>query len=212
MADSPQTLHNQGDGSSLAAVATEPNAQQTDATTAKAAGLSGAPDHVVDDFLPINGTDYVEFYVGNAKQAALLLRLRVRLRDRRPTGGRRRGTARPRATSSSRTRSASSSRPRSTPTTRSPQHVAKHGDGVKDIALWVDDATKSFEEVTKRGAVAIREPEVLEDEHGRVVLSAMGTYGDTIHTFVERKDYDGLFLPGFETVGERRTGSRSPSA
>ena len=80
------------------------------------------------------------------------------------------------------------------------KHVAKHGDGVKDIAIWVDDATTSFEEVTKRGAVAVKEPETIEDAHGKVVLSAMGTYGETIHTFVERKDYTGVFLPGFVAV------------
>ena len=196
MADTPQTFQH-GDGSSLDAVATEPNAQITNATTAEEAGLRGAPDHVADDFLPINGTDYVEFYVGNAKQAAYFYSAAFGFRIvgyRGPETGHREAASYLLKQDKIRfvfTTALSSDSPIA-------EHVAKHGDGVRDIALWVDDATKSFEEVTKRGAVAIREPETLEDEHGQVVMSAMGTYGDTIHTFVERKDYDGLFLPGFQ--------------
>ena len=69
---------------------------------------------------------------------------------------------------------------------------------MKAIALWVDDATKSWRETTERGAVSVFEPETREDGNGHVVLSAIETYGDTIHVFVERKNYDGLFLPGYE--------------
>ena len=188
-----------GDGSSVDAVATEPAAQQIGEDTAEKAGLSlkGAPDHVEDDFLPINGTDYVEFYVGNAKQAAHFYAAAFGFRIsayRGPETGHR--DAASYLVTQDKIRFVFTTAIRSDGPVA--EHVAKHGDGVKDIALWVDDATRSFEEVTKRGAVAVREPEVLEDEHGRVVVSAMGTYGDTIHTFVERSAYDGPFLPGFE--------------
>ncbi len=78
------------------------------------------------------------------------------------------------------------------------QHVTKHGDGVKIIALWVDDARKSFEETTKRGAKIFLEPTVEKDEHGEIVKAGIYTYGETIHMFVERKNYKGTFLPGFK--------------
>lgn len=163
--------------------------------------LTSAPDAVApgDDFLPLNGTDYVEFYVGNAKQAAHFyatafgfsvdgyLGPETGHRDRASylvTQGKIRFVL---------TGAMGPDGPIA-------DHVRAHGDGVKDLALWVDDATKSFEETTKRGARAVREPEVLEDANGRVVVSAIATYGDTIHTFVERSAYNGLFLPGFEPV------------
>ena len=76
-------------------------------------------------------------------------------------------------------------------------HVHEHGDGVRDLALWVDDAAAAYEAATARGAIAIHPPEVMEDADGRVVRAAIGTYGDTIHSLVERTDYHGLFLPGF---------------
>ena len=78
------------------------------------------------------------------------------------------------------------------------EHVRKHGDGVKVLALWVDDATKSFHETTIRGAVAAKKPEVLKDDFGEAVVSSIKTYGETIHTFVERKNYKGPFLPGYK--------------
>ncbi|MBS1612700.1 MAG: 4-hydroxyphenylpyruvate dioxygenase, partial [Bacteroidetes bacterium] len=78
------------------------------------------------------------------------------------------------------------------------QHHLKHGDGVKVLALWVDDARKSYEETTKRGAKGVMEPTVYKDEHGEVVISAIATYGETIHKFIERKNYNGAFLPGYE--------------
>ncbi len=199
MADSTSTFQNQSDGSALDAVATEPGAQQTTATTAEAAGLSlrDAPDHIADDFLPINGTDYVEFYVGNAKQAAYFYAAAFGFEIagyRGPETGHREAASY--LLKQNKIRFVFTTAIRSdSPIAR---HVAQHGDGVKDIALWVDDARSAFEETTKRGAVAVREPEVLEDEHGQIVVSAMGTYGDTIHTFVERKNYNGLFMPGFE--------------
>ncbi len=188
-----------GDGASVDAVATEPAAPLVGADTAEKAGLSlkGAPDHVEDDFLPINGTDYVEFYVGNAKQAAYFYAGAFGFQItayRGPETGHREAASYLLVQDKVRfvlTTPLSSD-------SEIARHIHQHGDGVKDIALWVDDARSAFEETTQRGAVPVREPEVLEDEHGRVVVAAMGTYGDTVHTFVERKDYNGTFLPGFE--------------
>ena len=180
------------------AVGTEPAAMQTGADTAEEAGLSlrGAPDHVEDDFLPINGTDYVEFYVGNARQAAHFYASAFGFEIvayRGPETGHREAASY--LLKQDKIRFVFTTSIRSD--TDIARHVATHGDGVRDIALWVDDARQSFEEVKKRGATIVREPEVLEDEHGQVVVAAMGTYGDTIHTFVERSAYDGPFLPGF---------------
>jgi 4-hydroxyphenylpyruvate dioxygenase len=79
-------------------------------------------------------------------------------------------------------------------------HINHHGDGVKTLALWVDDATKSWEETTKRGAVSVQEPTTISDDHGTVVISGIRTYGDTVHMFVERKNYTGVFLPGFQAM------------
>ncbi len=79
-------------------------------------------------------------------------------------------------------------------------HIRLHGDGVRDLALMVEDAESAFRETTKRGGVPIRRPETITDDHGSVTLSAIGTYGDTIHTFVDRTNYDGPFLPGYEAV------------
>lgn len=161
--------------------------------------LKDAPDAVSpgEDFLPINGTDYVEFYVGNAKQSAHYYASAFGFKIigyRGPETG-----TRDRASyllKQDKIRFVLTTAIKSDSLIA--EHVAKHGDGVRDIALWVDDARSAFEEVTKRGAVPIREPEVISDEHGEIVVSAMGTYGDTIHTFVERKNYNGLFMPGFE--------------
>lgn len=149
------------------------------------------------DFLPINGTDYVEFYVGNAKQAAhfyktafgfqslaysgletgdstktsyVLVQDKIRIVLTTPMSG----------------------------NTEIEEHITKHGDGVKVIALWVEDATKAWEETTKRGAKSYMEPTKMEDKNGVVIRSGIHTYGDTVHVFIERKNYNGIFLPGFE--------------
>ncbi|MEH6657868.1 4-hydroxyphenylpyruvate dioxygenase [Leeuwenhoekiella marinoflava] len=148
------------------------------------------------DFLPLLGTDYVEFYVGNAKQAAhfyktafgfesfaysgletgqkdrvsyVLKQDKIRLVLTSPLGS------------------------------DSPinDHIVKHGDGVKVVALWVEDARSAFEETTKRGAKPFMEPKVEKDEHGEVVRSGIYTYGETVHMFVERKNYNGQFMPGY---------------
>ena len=149
------------------------------------------------DFLPLLGTDYVEFYVGNAKQSAyfyktafgfqsyaykgletgcneyasyVLIQDKIRLVLTTPLHS------------------------------KSPinDHLKKHGDGVKVIALWVNDATKAWEETTKRGAKSFMKPTVEKDDDGQVVRSGIHTYGDVVHIFVERKNYKGCFLPGYK--------------
>jgi 4-hydroxyphenylpyruvate dioxygenase len=149
------------------------------------------------DFLPINGTDYIEFYVGNARQAAhyfqtafgfqplahaglatglhdresyVLVQDKIRLVLTSPLVG----------------------------DTKIGRHIDAHGDGVRVVALWVDDATYSYEETVRRGAKSYMKPNRLEDEHGTVVCSGIHTYGDTVHVFVERKKYTGIFLPGYK--------------
>lgn len=159
-----------------------------------------APDNKVQsDFLPLLGTDHVEFYVGNAKQSAYYYQLAFGYRlvaySGPETGVRdkasyvlEQGKIRLVLTTALR------------PDHPISEHVKAHGDGVKVLALWVDDATRSFEETTKRGAKAVQDPTVLKDAFGEVTVSSIQTYGETIHTFVERKAYNGPFLPGFVKV------------
>ncbi|TJY38102.1 4-hydroxyphenylpyruvate dioxygenase [Pontimicrobium aquaticum] len=149
------------------------------------------------DFLPLLGTDYVEFYVGNAKQAAhfyktafgfqslayagletgvkdrasyVLVQDKIRLILTTPLNS------------------------------NSPinNHIVKHGDGVKVIALWVDDAKSAYKETTSRGAKSYLEPVVEKDEFGEVIKAGIHTYGETVHMFIERKNYNGMFLPGYQ--------------
>ena len=151
------------------------------------------------DFLPLNGTDYVEFYVGNAKQAAYYYKAAFGFQTLAYAGletGVKDRASYVLAQDKIRlvfTSPLNSSNPIN-------QHIVKHGDGVKVIALWVDDARKSFEETTKRGAKPYLEPVVEKDEFGEVVRSGIYTYGETIHLFVERKNYNGVFLPGYKAV------------
>ena len=154
----------------------------------------------VADYLPLNGTDYIEMYVGNAKQAAhfyktafgfqsyafagletglkdresyVLVQDKIRLVLTSPLYG----------------------------NSELGRHVEKHGDGVKVVALWVDDARYSFEETVKRGARPYLEPETLRDASGEVVRSGIYTYGDTVHLFIERKNYAGVFYAGLQSLG-----------
>ena len=154
-----------------------------------------APDQVTDTF-PINGTDFVEFYVGNAKQAAHFYRnvfgYRI-LAYRGPETGTRDRASYILEQGKVRLVLTTALRPDSDIAT----HVHKHGDGVKDIALWVDDARKAFRLAVERGAKPAYEPKSLVDEHGEVVIAGIHTYGETIHSLVERKNYKGLFMPGF---------------
>ena len=149
-----------------------------------------------DDFLPINGTDYVEFYVGNAKQAAHYYQtafgfqplayagLETGLKDRTSFVIRQDKITFVLTTAL-------------VPDSPIADHCRLHGDGVKVVALWVDDARKSFEETTKRGARPYLQPTVEKDDQGEVVMSGICTYGETVHVFVERRNYRGIFLPGY---------------
>ncbi|MBM4188990.1 MAG: 4-hydroxyphenylpyruvate dioxygenase [Gemmatimonadetes bacterium] len=156
------------------------------------------PETQVDAF-PINGTDYIEFYVGNAKQAAhyyqaafgfqlvgyqgpetgvrdrvsyLLVQNKIRFVLTTPLA----------------------------PGGPIADHIAMHGDGVRDLAFWVDDAREAFATAVARGATGVQQPTVTRDDDGEVVIAAIATYGDTIHSIVERRNYRGLFLPGFRAV------------
>jgi 4-hydroxyphenylpyruvate dioxygenase len=149
-----------------------------------------------DDFLPLLGTDYVELYCGNAKQSAHYYMTAwgfqpVAFRGLE-TGSKDRVSYVLRQDKITLVLTTSL-----VPGGPINEHVSRHGDGVKVIALWVDDATSSWNETTARGATSVFPPEVHEDKDGRVVTSAIATYGETVHVFVERKDYRGAFLPGF---------------
>jgi 4-hydroxyphenylpyruvate dioxygenase len=148
------------------------------------------------DTFPINGTDYIEFYVGNAKQAAhfyqaafgfqltayrgpetgvrdrvsyVLTHNKIRFVLTAPLG----------------------------PDGEIADHVRRHGDGVRDIALWVDDARDAYAKAVERGATVAYEPRVLRDDDGHVVVAGIKIYGDTIHSLIERRAYRGAFMPGF---------------
>jgi len=148
------------------------------------------------DFLPLNGTDHIEFYVGNAKQSAYYYQAafgyklvayagpETGLRDR-ASYVLQQGKIRLVFTTSL------------VPDSEISDHVRTHGDGVKVLALWVDDARKAYEATISRGAKSHAAPKVLQDANGEVVVASIHTYGETIHTFVERKNYKGLFLPGY---------------
>ena len=154
-----------------------------------------------NDFLPLNGTDYVEFYVGNAKQAAHFYRsafgMEMLAYCGPETGIRDRASY---LLVQNKIRFVLTTPMQ--PDSPIAEHVRKHGDGVRDVALWVDDAEAAYCETTKRGAKPVRPPEVLEDESGQIRISAIAAYGDTIHSFIERRNYTGLFLPGFVKIDQ----------
>ncbi len=154
-------------------------------------------EHV--DFLPINGTDHVEFFCGNAKQSAHFYRSAFGFKLVAycgPETGVRDRTSYVLQQDKIRLLLTTALHP-DHPVS---EHVRVHGDGVRDIALWVDDAESAFHETTKRGARPVMEPATFSDEHGEVKKSAIGIYGDTVHTFVERKNYRGVFMPGYKAV------------
>ena len=148
------------------------------------------------DFLELWGTDYVEFYVGNAKQSAYYFKTAFGFQEVAYAGLETGVTDRTSyvlqqdkirlVITSSMVENSDINR-----------HLNEHGDGVKIVALWVPDATKAFEETTKRGAKPFKQPQVSEDSNGKVVTSGIYTYGETVHLFVERNDYNGPFLPGY---------------
>lgn len=150
-----------------------------------------------EDFLPLLGTDHIELYCGNAKQSAHYYITAWGFEPVAYAGL---------ETGSKESVSYVLKQDKITLVLTSPlmpngpinDHINRHGDGVKTIALWVDDATKSWHETTSRGAVSVFEPLERQDDHGMVVMSAIETYGDTIHVFVERKNYTGIFLPGYQ--------------
>lgn len=149
------------------------------------------------DFMPINGTDYLELYVGNSKQAAHFYKtafgfqsmayagLETGLKDRESY-----------VVVQDKIRLVLTSPLRSG--TDIGRHIDQHGDGVKVVALWVDDATYAYNTAMEKGAKSYMEPVTEEDETGKIVRSGIYTYGETVHVFVERKDYDGVFMPGFK--------------
>ena len=151
------------------------------------------------DTFPINGTDFVEFYVGNAKQASHYYRTAFGFQlvgYRGPETGTRDRASYLLQQNKVRlllTTALSPDHPAAA-------HVALHGDGVRDIALWVDDARQAFDAAIERGARPAQKPTVLRDDGGEVVIAGIHTYGDTIHSLIERRNYKGLFLPGFQTV------------
>src|SRR5207244_11193318 len=161
------------------------------------------PTPVERDFLPLNGTDYVEFYTGNARQAAHYYRTAFGFRlaaYRGPETG-----VRDRASYvlvQNKIRFVLTTP--LAPDSNIAEHVRLHGDGVRDIALWVDDAEAAWRETTRRGARSVREPETLRDEHGEVRIASIAIYGDTIHSFVERGCYRGVFLPGYAPAAGAR--------
>lgn len=159
-------------------------------------------DHnAAEDFLPLLGTDYLEFYVGNAKQSAYFYQTAFGFQlvayAGPETGVRNKasyvlqqGKVRLVLTTSFDPNDAIS------------EHVRKHGDGVKVLALWVDDAAKAYEETTKRGGKGVLTPQIHKDEFGEVKTASIQTYGETLHTFVERQNYSGAFMPGYQAMNK----------
>ncbi|MFN8580002.1 MAG: 4-hydroxyphenylpyruvate dioxygenase [Gemmatimonadaceae bacterium] len=163
------------------------------------ATLTSPTTEQVQDAFPINGTDYIEFYVGNAKQAAHFYRgalgFQLVAYQGPETGVRDRASYLLQQNKIRFLLTTSLG-----PTGEIADHVRRHGDGVKDLAFWVDDARGAYATALSRGAVSARAPEVLRDEHGEIVIAAIKTYGDTIHSIVERKNYRGPFMPGFVPI------------
>jgi 4-hydroxyphenylpyruvate dioxygenase len=149
------------------------------------------------DFLPLHGTDYVELYVGNAKQSAHYYKTAFGFQDYAYAG--------PETGIKDRvsyvliqdrirlmlTTPLKSDHPIT-------EHLKKHGDGVKVLALMVDDAYDAFEQTTKRGGKAYMQPTTLTDDNGEIKMSGIHTYGEVVHLFIERKNYNGVFMPGFK--------------
>jgi len=154
------------------------------------------PNTIAEDFLPLQGTDYVEFYVGNAKQAAHFYKTAFGFQSLAYAGP---------ETGVKDKVSYVICQNKLTFVLTTPlrgdneiaDHIYKHGDGVKVLALKVDDATNAWQETTKRGAKSYLAPTTLKDADGEVVLSGIHTYGETVHVFVERNNYKGFFMPGF---------------
>jgi 4-hydroxyphenylpyruvate dioxygenase len=158
----------------------------------------------VKDTFPINGTDYIEFYVGNARQASHYYRAAFGFQlvgYRGPETGTRDRASYLLQQDKIRFVLTTAIRPEASPEAKKiADHVFNHGDGVRDLALWVDDTRDAYDKAIARGAVRVQEPTVYTDENGEVVVAAIKIYGETIHSLVERKNYKGLFLPGYVSV------------
>ncbi len=148
------------------------------------------------DFLPLQGTDYVEFYVGNAKQAAHYYKTAFGFQSLAYAGP----ETGVKDKASYVIRQNKLTFVLTTPVRANngiADHIYRHGDGVKVIALKVDDATSAWEETTKRGAKSYMEPKIVKDDSGEIVMSGIHIYGETVHVFIERKNYSGVFMPGY---------------
>lgn len=159
--------------------------------------LSKLRQHAAPDFLPLLGTDYVEFYVGNAKQTAHFYKTAFGFQSLAYAGP----ETGVKDQVSYAVRQHTLTFVFTTPLRANnpiADHIYRHGDGVKTLALKVENATKAWEETTRRGAVSCQAPTRLKDENGTVVISGIHTYGETVHLFIERSGYEGAFLPGFE--------------
>jgi 4-hydroxyphenylpyruvate dioxygenase len=156
----------------------------------------GNKDTQETDFLPLLGTDYVEFYVGNAKQAAHYYKTAFGFQSLAYSGP----ETGVKEKASYVIRQNKLTFVLTTPTRNDNEiaaHIYKHGDGVKALALKVEDATGAWKETTQRGGKSYMEPTIMKDENGELVMSGIYTYGDTIHLFIERKNYSGVFMPGY---------------
>jgi 4-hydroxyphenylpyruvate dioxygenase len=154
-------------------------------------------DQLTDDFFPVKDVDYIEIYTGNAKQACHFFCTAFGFRPIAYSGletGNRESVSYCLQQRNMRLVLTGSY----TEDSRIAQFVKKHGDGVRDIALLVDDVEKAFSAAIERGAIAFSAPFEMKDEHGVVIKAVLGTYGETLHTLIERKNYQGAFLPGFE--------------
>ena len=158
--------------------------------------LTHPETQISQELLQLNGTDYIEFYVGNARQAAYFYRVAMGFSlvayAGPETGQRDRASY---VLQQGKIRFVLTTPLR--PDNEVAEHIRLHGDGVRDIALWVDDARLAWKETIRRGARSVQEPHDVRDEHGTAKMASIAIYGDTIHTFVERKNYGGPFLPGY---------------
>ena len=169
--------------------------------TAQELSVKSAPK-TQEDFLPIEGWDHIEFYCGNAKQSAFYYQYAVGFKliaySGLETGNREKASY---VLEQGKIRFVLSTPLK--PDGFMSDHIKRHGDGVRDIALTVNDAASAYNETVKRGATGVMEPTEFKDENGVIIRSAIKTYGDTIHSFIERKNYKGLFLPGYIEPGKR---------
>ena len=158
--------------------------------------LDNATSTEVVDFLPLGGTDYVEFYVGNAKQAAHFYKTAFGFQSLAYSGPETGDKEKVSYVIRQNKLTFVLTTPLKTDNAIA-DHIYKHGDGVKFLALKVEDATDAWQQTTQRGGKSFNEPQTLTDKDGEVVISGIQTYGETVHLFIERKNYNGVFMPGF---------------